>query len=53
MKKIYQNPTLTIVNVQTTQMIAASEQRGFGGNVTTATGAESRRNTLWDDEEED
>ena len=52
MKKIYQNPEIKIVKVQTAQMIAASDQRGFGDDVDTASGAESRRfGGLWDDED--
>ena len=53
MKKIYQNPEMKIVKVQPSQMIA--ESVGFGDNVTTASGAESRRHggSLWDDGDED
>ena len=54
MKKIYQNPEIKIVKVQTAQMIAASEQRGFGDSVESASGADSRRGgSLWDDEDDD
>ena len=53
MKKIYQNPEIKMVKVQTTQMIAASELRGFGDSVESASGAESRGGGFWDDEEEE
>ena len=44
---------MKIVKVQPSQMIA--ESVGFGDNVTTASGAESRRHggSLWDDGDED
>ncbi len=54
MKKTYQNPEIKIVKIETTQMIAASEQMGFGTSVTTATSADSRQSyDFWYDEEED
>ena len=54
MKKIYHNPEIKIVKVQTAQMIAASEKRGFGDSVESASGAESRRfGGFWDDDDED
>lgn len=56
MKKIYINPDLKIVKIQTSKMFATSEYINVGDNVTTASGAESRRRdhkSVWDDEEED
>ncbi len=51
MKKIYKNPELKVVKIQTTKMIAAS--LGFGAGVDNANGAEARRGgSLWDDEED-
>ena len=53
MKKTYQNPTMKIVKVKTTQMIAASGPgtQMYGKN---ATGEAMSRDggSLWDDEEE-
>ena len=40
MKKIYINPTMTIVKIQTAQMIAASPN--YGGNTTETSGNLSR-----------
>ena len=55
MKKIYQNPTTKVMRIELHQMIAASpatEQRGFGEDVTDASGADARRgSSLWDDED--
>ncbi len=47
MKKIYQNPEITVIRVEVSQMIA--ESLGFGDGVGTASGAESRESD-WDDE---
>ena len=41
MKKTYINPEMEIVKIQTMQMLAASEQVGFGSSVDSAAGAES------------
>ena len=51
MKKIYQNPKIKIVKVQTAQMVASSP--GYGGNTTESSGNLSRRfgGSLWDDDE--
>ena len=51
MKKVYINPTTSIVNIETAQMIAASI--GFGDSVESAAGAESRKGSFWDDDEEE
>lgn len=54
MKKIYINPDLKIVKIQTSKMFATSEYINVGENVTTASGAESRRGgSIWDDEDEE
>lgn len=54
MKKIYQNPAIMIVRVQTAKMIANSEKIGFGAEVESAVEAESRHrgSSLWDDDED-
>ena len=53
MKKIYQNPEIKVVNVQTATMIAESTHSvGFGSSVSSASGAEARGG-LWDDDEEE
>jgi len=53
MKKTYQNPTTKTVKIYTVQMIAASEQLGFGAPVSTAAGTDSRQGgDFWDDEDE-
>ena len=41
MKKTYINPEMEIIKVATQQMLAASEQVGFGSSVSSAAGAES------------
>ena len=53
MKKIYQNPEIKIVKVQTAQIMAGSP--GYGGNTIETSGNLSRENggSLWDDDEED
>ena len=53
MKKIYQNPEIKIVKVQTAQMVAASP--GYGGSTGETSGNLSRefRGSLWDDDEDD
>lgn len=52
MKKIYQNPEMKVVKIQTAKMLAAS-QLGIGENVNTAEDAESRSfGSHWDDEED-
>ena len=48
MKKTYQNPQITIVKVQTAQMIAASTTM-YGENATGP--GMSRGGAFWDDEE--
>lgn len=56
MKKIYQNPETKVVRVEVTRMIAGSEKMGIGANVSSASGAESRRgrgSSLWDDEDDE
>ena len=54
MKKIYQNPETTVLHIALQQMIAASDSLGFGDNVSTAAGADSRRHAdIWGDEEEE
>lgn len=42
MKKTYQIPTIEVVRMEMHQMLAASDQVGFGSSVDSATGAESR-----------
>ena len=51
MKKIYQNPEIKIVKVQTAQIMVASP--GYGGSTTETAGNLSRRGgSLWDDDED-
>lgn len=52
MKKIYQNPEMKVIKIQTAKMLAAS-QLGIGDNVNTAEDADARRfDSFWDDEED-
>ena len=51
MKKTYQIPTINVVKIETAKMIATSETLGFGDGVNTASGAESRGGSAWDDDE--
>lgn len=54
MKKTYQSPITKVMNVKLQQMIAGSEQLGFGEKVSTAAGADSRRGgAIWDDDDEE
>lgn len=55
MKKIYNSPELRIVNIATTSIIAASvDVKGAPAHSTGGTLSGSRRrNSVWDDEEED
>lgn len=51
MKKIYQKPTLIVVRIETTIIVAAS-RIGIGDDVEDASGAESRRSDYdWEDDE--
>ena len=50
MKKAYINPTTQVISVELVQMIAQS--MGFGASVTSASGAEGRGGSAWDDEED-
>ena len=54
MKKIYQNPTMTIVILKTrNNMLSGSPDAGLSTNRIDAANIDSRRsNSLWDDEEE-
>ncbi|MBQ9357042.1 MAG: hypothetical protein IJT98_07120 [Prevotella sp.] len=60
MKKIYVSPTLEVVKIQTSQMIAASITDSTTGvtfatdgeAVTDKSGMDSRRSNIWDDDEE-
>ena len=47
MKKIYQNPEINVVKIQTTQMIAVS----MVGKDATGTAMSRDTNDLWDDDE--
>ena len=50
MKKTYINPEMTIVKIQTAQMLAASEP-GYGGTTTSTSGNLSREGSFWDDDD--
>ncbi len=51
MKKAYQIPTTTVVNIELQQMIAASEEVTIGGSYRGGA-IQSRQGSSWDDEEE-
>jgi hypothetical protein len=51
MKKIYKNPEMKIVKVQSARMIAASEVN-YGGKTSSTSGNLSRQSNGWDDDEE-
>ena len=51
MKKIYQIPTISVIKIQTTQILAGSDLN-YKDNTTEATsGNLSRRRSFWDDED--
>ena len=53
MKKKYMIPEIMVVNVQTTKMIAASNESVIlGGEYSEETTIQSRSFSLWDDDEE-
>lgn len=54
MKKIYENPTTTVVKIVTNHLMVGSEsipvsETNYNGSAT----IESRRGTIWDDEDEE
>lgn len=51
MKKIYQNPAITIVKIQAQQMLA--ESLGVGNTYNGETVLSRRGRSEWDDEDED
>ena len=51
MKKIYQNPTIKIVKIQTQQMLAESVDVGTTYNGETVLSRRDR--SVWDDEDEE
>ena len=53
MKKIYINPTMTIVKIQSQHQLAGSEQLGVNNTEVDAANADARRGHLWDDEDEE
>lgn len=50
MKKIYQNPEIIVINVQTSQLMQASPN--YGGSTSKTSGNLSRQGSSWDDDEE-
>ena len=52
MKKIYKNPEIKMVKVQTAQMIATSTVEMYGTNANSA-GMSRDGGSFWDDDEED
>lgn len=42
MQKIYQKPEISVIHIETTHMLAASDKVGFGSSVSSGYGAESR-----------
>ena len=55
MKKIYQNPEIKIIKVQTAQIIAGSPNAPemYGTNATGEGMSRRRGNSFWDDDEEE
>lgn len=56
MKKTYNSPELRIVNIAATRILAGSLTQSVKGNEHSSGGTLSgsrRRNSVWDDEEED
>ena len=52
MKKIYLSPTISVLKIQTVQMIAASNENvTLGGSYNGSSTIESRRGGSWDDDE--
>ena len=52
MKKTYSNPTLKVVKIQTTQILAGSPTPKLSGETTTTMEARRARFSDWDEEEE-
>lgn len=52
MKKIYQNPEINIVKIETTQMIAQSFENKLGTSGGNGSSALGRQGSSWDDDEE-
>lgn len=50
MKKIYQNPEIKVVNIQTSHMMAGSP--GYGGQTTQTSGNFAKGGMFWSDDEE-
>lgn len=42
MQKIYQKPEIKVIHIETSRMLAASDNVGFGSSVSSGYGAESR-----------
>jgi len=53
MKKTYQIPTTKVIRIAVQHLMAGSEQLGFGDNVTTASGADSREGDSFFDDSDD
>ncbi len=51
MKKTYQNPTIKVVKVQTNNQILADSSLGIGDPVNSASKADSRGGSFWEDED--
>ncbi len=51
MKKIYQNPEIKVVNIQTSHMMAGSP--GYGGQTTQTSGNFAKGGMFWSDEEDE
>ena len=52
MQKTYQKPEIKVTHIETTHMLAASEKVGFGSSVSSGYGAESRKFSFDEDNEE-
>ncbi|MBR4898482.1 MAG: hypothetical protein IKZ48_06830 [Prevotella sp.] len=56
MKKIYQNPKITIVKIQAAKILAGSDPEGFNGGLNVDGGAGSSalsRGGFWEDDSDD
>ena len=51
MKKIYQIPTISVINIQTTQILAGSDLNYKETTTDATSGNLSRRRGYWDDDD--
>ena len=53
MKKTYQNPNITVIRINVTNALLQNSQLRVGDPVSSASGAEGRRDYNFDEDEED